>query len=359
MAGGIGWVPCRPSIRATSADLRARCRTDHLPELRLLPSSWRGWTVPTAHLSQDVKKHAPEIADVTELVVSMPASVSRGWLPRRSRTKRRLTDAQIKLIADWVSQGAPEGNASETPELPKFTEGWQLGAPDLILEAQSAYSSPASGPGRLLEFRDSGKPRKPCATFVRVEIRPGDKRIVHHAKLYVDRARSARRQETAEGQGFPGMDVVIDPALSEPDDGHFLFWKPGGAPYVEPDGFAWRLDPGNDLVLNAHLRPSDRQASNRCGPPSVFTLPTSHRKSSPCWSSSSMTARSTSRQGTPISWSPTIFAFLMDARRPGRLSTRALSGTRARRLRDPAQRPAQMVDPNSRLGSELAGSVPL
>ncbi|HEX5431840.1 MAG TPA: tetratricopeptide repeat protein, partial [Bryobacteraceae bacterium] len=41
----------------------------------------------------------------------------------------------------------------------------------------------------------------------------------------------------------------------DPDDGHFLFWKPGGAPFVEPDGLAWRLDPGNDLVLNAHLRP--------------------------------------------------------------------------------------------------------
>jgi len=81
---------------------------------------------------------------------------------------------------------------------------------------------------------------------------------VHHANLYVDRARSARRQETAAGQGFPGMDVVIDRPLSEPDDGHFLFWKPGGAPYVEPEGFAWRLDPGNDLVLNAHLRPTGK-----------------------------------------------------------------------------------------------------
>jgi tetratricopeptide (TPR) repeat protein len=91
-----------------------------------------------------------------------------------------------------------------------------------------------------------------------IEIRPGDKRLVHHANLYVDRARSARRQEIAEGQGFPGMDVVIERTTAEPDDGHFLFWKPGGSPYVEPDGFAWRLDPGSDLVLNAHLQPSGK-----------------------------------------------------------------------------------------------------
>ena len=32
--------------------------------------------------------------------------------------------------------------------------------------------------------------------------------------------------------------------------------KPGSAPWVEPDGLAWKLDPGSDLVLNAHLKPT-------------------------------------------------------------------------------------------------------
>jgi len=204
---------------------------------------------------QDVKKHAPEIADVTRRHFMPP------WAPEAGygdfSDERRLTDTQIKLIADWVSQGAPEGNASETPPLPKFTEGWQLGPPDMILEAQSAYALRASGPDVYWNFVIPVTMK--TMRYVRaVEIRPGDKRIVHHANLYVDRARSARRQEAAEGQGFSGMDVVIDRPLSEPDDGHFLFWKPGSAPYVEPEGFAWRLDPGNDLVLNAHLRPTGK-----------------------------------------------------------------------------------------------------
>ncbi len=65
------------------------------------------------------------------------------WAPEAgygnfSEERRAATDAQIGLIADWVSQGAPEGDPSETPPLPKFTEGWQLGPPDMILEAQSA-----------------------------------------------------------------------------------------------------------------------------------------------------------------------------------------------------------------------------
>lgn len=204
---------------------------------------------------EDVKKHAPEIADVTGRR-SMPP-----WAPEAGYGdflgERRLTDTQIHLIADWVHQGAPEGNPSEVPPPPKFTEGWQLGPPDMILDAQSAYTMPASGPDVYWNFIFPVAMKS--MRYVRaIEIRPGDKRIVHHANLYVDRARSARRQEMTPGKGFPGMDIVIDRPLSEPDDGHFLFWKPGGAPYVEPEGLAWRLDPDNDLVLNAHLRPTGK-----------------------------------------------------------------------------------------------------
>jgi tetratricopeptide (TPR) repeat protein len=41
-------------------------------------------------------------------------------------------------------------------------------------------------------------------------------------------------------------------------DGHFLSWKPGSEPVVEPDGMAWRADPGMDLILNVHLRPTGK-----------------------------------------------------------------------------------------------------
>ncbi len=95
-----------------------------------------------------------------------------------------------------------------------------------------------------------------------IEIRPGQPRVVHHANLLVDRAGSAHLQETAPGKGFPGMDLVITRSPFDPD-GHFLFWKPGNTPHVEPDGFAWRLDPGNELVLNMHLQPSGKREQVR------------------------------------------------------------------------------------------------
>jgi len=204
---------------------------------------------------KDVKSHARQIADVTRRRYMPP------WAPEPGHGdfagERRLTDAQVRIIAEWVTAGAPEGEPSETPAPPNFKEGWQLGPPDLILEAQAAYTLPKSGPDVYWNFIIPAA--LTTTSYVRaIEIRPGDKRIVHHANLYVDRARSTRRQEIAEGQGFPGMDVAIDRVIAEPDDGHFLFWKPGGTPYVEPDGFSMRLDPGSDLVLNAHLQPSGK-----------------------------------------------------------------------------------------------------
>ncbi|MGD1097329.1 MAG: tetratricopeptide repeat protein [Bryobacteraceae bacterium] len=201
---------------------------------------------------EDVKQHATQIADATHRRVMPP------WLPESGHgdfsDSLRLSDAQIQLIADWVSQGAPEGPATEALPPPAFTDGWQLGPPDLILEAARAYTVPASGPDVYWNFLFPTTMK--TVRYVRaVEIRPGGKGMVHHANMYVDWTRSARAQEKTPGAGFPGMDPVIERTAFEPDDGHLLFWKPGGLPYVEPDGLAWRLGPGSDLVLNAHLRP--------------------------------------------------------------------------------------------------------
>jgi len=98
---------------------------------------------------------------------------------------------------------------------------------------------------------DLAKPR-----YVRaVEIRPGDQRTIHHANLLIDRAGPMRRR--ASDTGFPGMDLAIVRSPFDPD-GHFLFYKPGGTPNVEPDGLSWRMNPGDELVLNTHIHSSGK-----------------------------------------------------------------------------------------------------
>ena len=45
----------------------------------------------------------------------------------------RLVQDEIDTITRWVDAGAPQGAPSDLPELPTFTDGWQLGEPDLIV----------------------------------------------------------------------------------------------------------------------------------------------------------------------------------------------------------------------------------
>ncbi len=205
----------------------------------------------------DVKSHARQIADITSKRLMPP------WLPAAEglafAEDSHLSEQQITLFRQWVINGMAEGDRAELPPTPKFSAGWQLGQPDLILKATAAFAVPASGSDVYWNFIF----REPLQTsrFVKaIEIHPGDKRLVHHANLLVDRTQSARRQEQSPGSGFAGMELQIESESFDPD-GHFLFWKPGSTPIVEPPGLALRLDPGNDLVLNTHLQPSGKLES--------------------------------------------------------------------------------------------------
>ncbi len=201
----------------------------------------------------DARKHARQIAAVTKSRYMPP------WLPEPGfgdfAGEQRLTNEQIDLIQRWVEEGAPEGSGP-APSEPQFAEGWQLGQPDLIVAAREPYHVPGNGKDVFWNFILT--PPVTSTRWVKaIEIKPGNRRLIHHANLLVDRTRSSRVKEAHPGSGFPGMDLTIEADTFDPDS-HFLFWKPGSAPQVEPDGMAWRLDPGNDLVLNVHVQPSGK-----------------------------------------------------------------------------------------------------
>jgi Flp pilus assembly protein TadD/mono/diheme cytochrome c family protein len=202
----------------------------------------------------DAKKHARQIADVTRSRAMPP------WLPEPQELKfadeLRLTDAEINLIVNWVEHGAVEGNPADLPAQPKFVEGWQLGKPDLILTASKPLTLPPQGIDTYWNFIFP-VPIQETRWVKAVEIRPGDKRYVHHANILVDRTGELRKRESEPGAGFGGMEIRIESQVFDPDS-HLLFWKPGTIPYVEPEGMALRLDKGTDLVLNTHLQPSGK-----------------------------------------------------------------------------------------------------
>jgi cytochrome c-type biogenesis protein CcmH/NrfG len=202
----------------------------------------------------DAKTHAHQIAAVTERRIMPP------WLPAADDPKfaedLRLSSEQIALIQTWAEQGAAEGDPSALPVQPKFVEGWQLGKPDVVVKATRPFALAAGGSDTYWNFVFRS-PVDQTRWLKAIEIRPGDKRLVHHANVLVDRGQTARLLEKEAGAGFGGMELTIESEVFDPDS-HFLFWKPGSAPYIEPEGMAIRLDRDNDLVLNTHLQPSGK-----------------------------------------------------------------------------------------------------
>ncbi|MBV8072306.1 MAG: tetratricopeptide repeat protein [Acidobacteriaceae bacterium] len=202
---------------------------------------------------EDARKHASQIAAVTARRYMPP------WPPERGigdfAGDRSLTDAQIRLIADWVKQGRVEGNASDLPAAPVFKNEWQMGTPDLILRMKEPFHMPAAGADVFRNFIIPSGLRE--TKYVRgLELHLDNTRVVHHANVVLDRTRSMRGRDGQDGQpGFPGMDVITEAAANTFDpDSNFLFWKPGTVPHLAPEDMSWRLDPDTDLVVNLHLQ---------------------------------------------------------------------------------------------------------
>src|SRR5271156_3280082 len=184
------------------------------------------------------------------------------WLPEPGfgnfADSRRLSAEDLSLIKAWVEAGMPEGDSADASKPPAFSKDWQLGPPDLILNVTSPMQVPASGADL---FRNFILPVPITQTkYIRaMEIKPGAPRVVHHANVLIDRTASLRHQHPDDWQqGIAGMELTVDAGESFDPDSHFLFWKPDSPALIEPSGMPWRLDPGNDLILNMHLKPTGK-----------------------------------------------------------------------------------------------------
>ena len=190
-----------------------------------------------------VKSHANEIAQATATRAMPP------WLPEpgphRFANERRLSDAQIALIQQWVDQGAPEGETTTQTALPAWPNGWQLGTPDLVVTMPESFTIPARG-GDVFRNFVFPVPSSPTRYIRAIEFRADNPKVIHHANIAVDPSRLARRLDRAEpGPGFAAMpeDQVVN----------VYGWSPGRVPVMESADTAWTLDEGSDLAVQLHM----------------------------------------------------------------------------------------------------------
>jgi Flp pilus assembly protein TadD len=204
----------------------------------------------------DAKRWGAQVAKVTGSRYMPP------WLPEPGHgdfaDNRRLPDANIATLRKWFEAGMPQGDLAEAPKAPAYDATWQLGKPDLILKQAQPFALPGGGTDVFCNFI-LPYPLKEGHYIRAMEIRPSAPQVVHHANVLIDRTGSFRRQHLADWQsGIPGMEILLDAGNTFDPDSHFLFWKPDTPVLIEPEGMPWSLDPGNDLILNIHLKPSGK-----------------------------------------------------------------------------------------------------
>jgi hypothetical protein len=125
------------------------------------------------------------------------------------RDPRRLSDSDIATLVAWVDGGAKEGNPEDTPPLPQFKEGWQIGEPDLVLAMAEPVKIPASGTIPYLTVpTDYVFPEDRWVQAI--EVRPGNRRVVHHAVA----SASIPRENGEAGGGnvhlySPGLEAMV------------------------------------------------------------------------------------------------------------------------------------------------------
>jgi hypothetical protein len=204
---------------------------------------------------EEVVKRSKLLVEVTASKYMPPWHAEHGY--GHFVGERGLTPAQIKTIADWVAAGTPRGDLRRLPKLPTFTDGWQLGTPDLILEMPEAFDVPPDG--RDI-YRNFVLPTGLTADkwIKAVEYRPGARRVVHHALFQFARGGALAKNDGADGSpGFGGLaPIPFFPGLAPA--GELGGWTVGATPRALPTGLARLLPKGSDLVLQLHLHPTGK-----------------------------------------------------------------------------------------------------
>jgi peroxiredoxin len=206
---------------------------------------------------EDVRKRAEQIADVVTSGYMPPWHAQPGF--GRFLDERCLSAAEIKRIVDWAQSGAPEGDLADLPPLPEFTEGWQLGEPDLVVQFPEPFEIPADG-GNIIRYFALPLPREAQGRYVSAfEFRPGNRRVVHHSIAFLDATGIGKAKDDADPK--PGYDGFGGPGF--PPIGYLGAWVPGAIPRRLAEGLGMPIPAGSMAVVMMHYSASGKDETDQ------------------------------------------------------------------------------------------------
>ena len=184
----------------------------------------------------------------------------------------RLTPQQAATLVEWVDAGAQEGDPKDAPAKREFVEGWTIGTPDAVYELPVDFSVPASGTVPYMLFVVTTG-FKEDMWVEKIEIRPGNRSVVHHAVLQV---RAPGTKYIMDAQPGVAFEAPSDPVKTGEDrgEGEFGFppgkgveavavFVPGGAGNPGAPGCARLVKAGSDFIFEMHYTPNGNPATDR------------------------------------------------------------------------------------------------
>jgi mono/diheme cytochrome c family protein len=189
----------------------------------------------------------------------------------KMRNDRSLTQAQIDTIVAWVDGGAPKGSDADLPPLPAFAEGWTFGRePDAILEMPVDFTIPAEGELGVQMFY-SKVPWSEDRFAETLEIRPGNRAVVHHAGVFVvdipegativDGRLVMRDGKASTDRGAGAAGRADDTAL--PGANKLLSWVPGRGVDSHRTDIGKRIPAGKYINWQIHYNPIGKPVTDR------------------------------------------------------------------------------------------------
>jgi hypothetical protein len=187
---------------------------------------------------------------------------------------RTLKQSEIRTFVAWADGGAPEGgapregNPDDKPAAVEWPDGWTI-KPDLIVSLPNPFDVPASGVVEIVETTiPSGFKKDTWVTSI--EIRPGNRAVVHHADLFIvrhdknveygvpriaekqrdaDRVQVQRIQKKGALQSLQGLDAIYVPGAPPAD-------------YRLYDA-AMLIPAGSDLTFQVHYTPNGTSTTDQ------------------------------------------------------------------------------------------------
>jgi hypothetical protein len=157
-----------------------------------------------------------------------------------------LSQKEIDTVVAWVNAGSPKGDDKDLPPAPRFTAGWTIGQPDVVLEMQEEYSIPAEGTIPYLYFSIPTNFTED-KWIQAMEIRPGNRTVVHHVIAFTQ---DAGARATGEGEANRGR-------------GQLGGITPNKTGVVFSPGTARLIKKGSNIVFQMHYTTNGQATKDR------------------------------------------------------------------------------------------------